>query len=91
MDHAGAVLAFLSERRDRAADLLERLVAVESPSRDPSTHGAAFALLEAELEALGFRVRYLSDGDQVAFGDARFTFYTPGGFYDLLTSLSVLV
>jgi pSer/pThr/pTyr-binding forkhead associated (FHA) protein len=35
--------------------------------------------------------RYLSDGDQVAFGDARFTFYTAGGFYDLLTSLSVLV
>lgn len=34
--------------------------------------------------------RYLADGDQLAFGDACFTYYTPGGFYDLLRSLSIL-
>ena len=35
--------------------------------------------------------RYLSDGDRVAFGDAHFVYYTPGGFYDLLRSLSALL
>ncbi|MBW1811331.1 MAG: FHA domain-containing protein [Deltaproteobacteria bacterium] len=36
------------------------------------------------------KARYLTDGDQIAFGDILFTFYTPGGFYDLLRSLSAL-
>ncbi len=35
--------------------------------------------------------RYMADGDQIAFGDAGFTYYTPGGFYDLLRSLSILL
>ena len=34
--------------------------------------------------------RYLADGDQIAFGDVAFTYYTPGGLYDLLRSLSIL-
>jgi pSer/pThr/pTyr-binding forkhead associated (FHA) protein len=34
--------------------------------------------------------RYLADGDQISFGDVCFTYYTPGGFYDLLRSLSIL-
>lgn len=34
--------------------------------------------------------RYVTDGDQIAFGDACFTYYTPGGFYDLMRSLSIL-
>jgi pSer/pThr/pTyr-binding forkhead associated (FHA) protein len=34
--------------------------------------------------------RYLTDGDQIAFGDINFTYYTPGGLYDLLRSLSIL-
>jgi len=34
--------------------------------------------------------RDLSDGDELAFGDISFTFYTPGGFYDLLMSISAL-
>ncbi|HUU02378.1 MAG TPA: FHA domain-containing protein [Myxococcota bacterium] len=34
--------------------------------------------------------RELADGDQLSFGDMRFTFYTAGGFFDLLRSLSAL-
>jgi pSer/pThr/pTyr-binding forkhead associated (FHA) protein len=34
--------------------------------------------------------RFLGDGDQVCFGEACFTFYSSGGFHDLLRSLSVL-
>ena len=34
--------------------------------------------------------RYLADGDQLAFGDVCFTYYTPEGLYDLLQSLSIL-
>ncbi len=34
--------------------------------------------------------RMLTDGDRVAFGDIQFVFYTAGGFYDLLLSLSAL-
>ncbi|RLB54750.1 MAG: hypothetical protein DRI34_11615 [Deltaproteobacteria bacterium] len=34
--------------------------------------------------------RQLADGDQVAFGDVAFTYYSPQGFYNLLHSLSVL-
>jgi len=34
--------------------------------------------------------RYIGDGDQVSFGDAAFTFYSPEGLYDLLRSLSAL-
>lgn len=32
----------------------------------------------------------LYDGDEVAFGDVKFTFYTAGGFFDLLRSLSAI-
>jgi pSer/pThr/pTyr-binding forkhead associated (FHA) protein len=32
----------------------------------------------------------LTDGDQVSFGDIKFVYYSPGGFYDLLCSLSAL-
>ena len=39
----------------------------------------------AEKEA-----RYLTDGDQIAFGDVKYTYYTSSGFYDLLRSLSAL-
>jgi pSer/pThr/pTyr-binding forkhead associated (FHA) protein len=34
--------------------------------------------------------KLLRDGDQVAFGDTTFSFYTSDGFYDLLRSLSAL-
>jgi hypothetical protein len=39
---------------------------------------------------VGRQPRPLDDGDLVAFGDMNFIFYTAGGFYDLLTSLSAL-
>jgi len=51
----------LEERRDAAIDLLERLVALESPSGDPASHEKPYALLEAELKRLGYAVRYLAD------------------------------
>jgi pSer/pThr/pTyr-binding forkhead associated (FHA) protein len=35
--------------------------------------------------------RYLSDGDQICFGEVHYIFYTAGGFYDLLKSLSALL
>ncbi len=38
----------------------------------------------------GRQAQELADGDLVAFGDMRFVFYTAGGFYDLLCSLSAL-
>jgi pSer/pThr/pTyr-binding forkhead associated (FHA) protein len=34
--------------------------------------------------------RYLSDGDQVTFGDIHFVFYSASGFFDLLTSITAL-
>jgi len=34
--------------------------------------------------------RAVYDGDEVAFGDMKFTFYSAGGFYDLLRSLSAI-
>ncbi len=51
-----------------------------------STNGTRVngALLEAR------KARRLYDGDEVAFGDMKFTFYTAGGFYDLLRSLSAI-
>jgi glutamate carboxypeptidase len=59
MDHASEVMAFVAARMDAAVTLLERLVAIESPSQDPVTHAPAFALLETELKRAGFAVRYL--------------------------------
>lgn len=35
--------------------------------------------------------RALSDGDQLAFGDITFLFYSPTAFYDLLRSISAMV
>lgn len=34
--------------------------------------------------------RELTDGDQVAFGDIEFVYYSPSGLYELLNSLSAL-
>jgi glutamate carboxypeptidase len=61
MQHAARVLAFLRERREEAVALAERLVAVESPSRDSTTHAAAFAIIESELVDMGFAWRYVID------------------------------
>ena len=49
--------------------------------------GARGVILRIELHMLRI---FLGDGDQVCFGEACFTFYSSGGFHDLLRSLSVL-
>ncbi len=32
----------------------------------------------------------ITDGDRISFGDVQYTYFTPGGLYDLLSSLSAL-
>lgn len=61
MEPAKAILGFLRERSDEAVCLAERLVAAESPSGDPATHPAAFAILEAQLDEIGFERRFARD------------------------------
>lgn len=61
MEQALDLLSYLEERRDKAAALLEQLVAIESPSKDPSTHDPAFGVLEAELGDTSFECRYTTD------------------------------
>jgi glutamate carboxypeptidase len=56
------VLAWLREREEEMARLLERLALAESPTGMPETHTDALMLLAEELEALGFVVRLVFTG-----------------------------
>jgi glutamate carboxypeptidase len=63
-----ALLEDLLGRREEMIDLLRRMTLAESPSLAPETHDGAARVLEAELAALGFRVRRLrgrASGGQV--------------------------
>lgn len=51
------LLDHLHSRRARTLQLLERLVAIESPSGEAESQRAVQAVLAEELESLGFRVR----------------------------------
>jgi glutamate carboxypeptidase len=59
-----AVLEWLRARTDAMADLLMRLARAESPSLDPGSQDAAFAILASELQGLGCETRALR-GDGV--------------------------
>lgn len=52
-----ALLADLRGQGPQMAALLERLARAESPSEEPEAQRPVFAILAAELEALGYRVR----------------------------------
>jgi glutamate carboxypeptidase len=53
------LLVWLRGREGEMRDLLERLARAESPSLDPQAQEPARAILTAELEAVGYRVRRL--------------------------------
>ena len=55
-DPGPAILAWLRDRTDEIAALLERLVVAESPSDAPDAQRDAFEILAAELADLGFEV-----------------------------------
>lgn len=54
-----AILAFLRDRQGEIVEVLERLVAAESPSGDPVSQEAAYVLLAEEFGKLDYRVRRL--------------------------------
>ena len=61
MSDATGLRAWLQAHVEDAEAMLERLVAMESPSGEPSAHEAPLALIESELNALDYAVRYLQD------------------------------
>ncbi len=58
-DRARGILDYLGSCRAEMYKVLERLVAAESPSRDPASQAEVQAALTRELNASGFRVRRL--------------------------------
>lgn len=56
---AEPLLAYLRQQQEPMADLLRRLALAESPSLDPAAQQPVFDLLEAQLDALHYRVRRL--------------------------------
>jgi glutamate carboxypeptidase len=62
-DQAQRILIALHDRQDTMAALLERLVRAESPSLEPATQRAAFAILAEAFADLGYEVtRMPGDG-----------------------------
>jgi glutamate carboxypeptidase len=57
MEQAQRLLAWLKTHEPQLVLLLERLVAAESPSLEPSAQRAAFTVLADELTRAGYRVR----------------------------------
>jgi glutamate carboxypeptidase len=53
------ILEYLQVQRPRMVELLHRLVSAESPTDDPAAVGQVLALLAAELQGAGMRVRRL--------------------------------
>ncbi len=68
------ILEWLRARTDAMAELLVRLARAESPSLDPEAQREAFAILAAELRAVGYETRAIR-GDGV--GDHLYA--RPGG------------
>ena len=71
---APETLAWLRAQTDAMVELLSRLARAESPSLDPASQRDAFAILAAELEPLGYRVRAIAGagtGDHLYARPAR--------------------
>jgi glutamate carboxypeptidase len=71
---APAMLAWLRDRTDEMCDLLQRLVAAESPSTVPESHREVYSILAAEFEAVGYTVRAIAGkrvGDHLYARPAR--------------------
>jgi glutamate carboxypeptidase len=77
VDVAARAREWAERELPRMVTLLERLVAAESPSTEPSAQAEMFSLLAVELERLGFEVRALP-GEEV--GDHLLA--TPSGLAD---------
>jgi glutamate carboxypeptidase len=57
-----SLLRWLRDHRAQMNDLLIRLAEAESPSLDPETQSAPFAILASELERIDYLVRRVRDG-----------------------------
>jgi len=81
---ASRVLEDLRPRREAMAELVERLVELESPSTVPETHAAVLARFAAELEQRGFRPRRVAGRTSGGLVRASPAERRRGGGYQLL-------
>lgn len=56
---AADLLSYLEEVNQEMIEFLRRLVEIETPSSDPESQEAAFALLEAEISRIGYSCRHI--------------------------------